>query len=149
MSRPKLSLASDDDAHLFDDPSGYLDIAERLAGFFQRPDLAEKIRGSFQRFVSHEDGYDVIPLPLVRELFDALVAIEAASTGYMNGENDLLPAAISQVSAENEDLFEIYENKNGHTIYNGYASLTRARLLRKYFQQALELNKEIEYGNYT
>jgi hypothetical protein len=150
MSKPKFSLADcSEDPCFFEDGGPYLDISARLAGLFQRPDLAERIDRAFNQFINRDNEYDVIPLPVIRELYDTLGAIETASGAYLDSHHDLLPEATGRITPDNEDLFEISRTEGGGKVYHAYASIARMKALNYYFQQALERNKEIEYGKYT
>jgi len=150
MSTPKLSLVDcNEETCFFDDGGRCLYIARRLAVFFDRPDLADKMKGSYRRFINLEDKYDVIPVPVIRELDDTLAEIEESSTAYMDDEYNVLPGLAARISTEDEDLFEISRNNNGDNVYNLSASLSGVSALKQYFDQALQLNKDIEYGKYT
>ncbi len=134
---------------MFEDGGTSLWIAMRLANSFQRPDLAEKLDQCFGRRISHEQQYDVLSLPVIREMRDTMIAIESASAAFMDSDYDLFPEAAGLVTAENEGLFEISSSDTGQKVYNVYASIARLRTLKEFFQRALELHKEIEYGKYT
>jgi hypothetical protein len=150
MSRPKFSLKNDEDERsMFEDGGASLWVARRLANFFQRPDLAERLGQCFSRRINHEQQYDVLPLAVIREMRDTMIAIESASAGFIDGDYDLFPEHAGLVNAENESLFEISFSDSGQKVYNVYASIARMRTLKDYFQQALEQHKEIEYGKYT
>jgi hypothetical protein len=150
MSIPKLSLVGcKDEPCFFDDGGRCLYTARRLAGFFDRPDIADKMKGSYDRFINLEDKYDIIPVPVIRELDDALAEVEESATAYLDAEYNVLPGIAARISAEDEDLFEISQNNKGDNVYNLYASLASVSALKQYFDQALQLNKDIEYGRYS
>ena len=156
MGKPKFSLRdcieegrAEEDWCLLDNGGEHLYLAERAARFIQRPELAEAIAGSFRQFIDHENLYSIIPLPLIRKLHGVMVKLKEASLPVVNANYELLPTALHLLNTDDEELFDITEDKNGTKIYNFFNCLSSVEVLEDYFQQALELNKEIEYGKYT
>lgn len=152
MGKPKFSLINDtpDSDTLLDHAGEALFAAAKVAELVARPDLAQQIRHTIRHgFIDHKNLYSIIPLPVIRELYDVMQQIHDAAHPLVNDDHELLPEALSLINDSNEDVLVVSEDSNGNKIYSLSYGLNQVEILKDYFSEALKQNREIEYGKYT
>ncbi len=152
MGKPKFSLKNvrDYKSYLLDNAGEHLSLAIKVAEFIKHPELAEQLRHiMWYEFTRYKNLYSIIPMPTIKKLHSIMLTLQEAVSPLVNSNYDLLPDAIHLLTNENEVLFSITEPVGGHKVYNFYNCLSRVEALESYFKQAMDLNKEIEYGKYT